>query len=123
MSAIVIWQPEPLNAKLAAAAAPARVQWAGLARARCSSKRVGASIVVRGDRVAALHPLAPIIEGGAQPHTIEPAKKKALKLADGGFVSGPVQHPGSPEKPFLRPTLPAWPMLYRRQAGGAFRGF
>ena len=122
MSAVVIWRPEPLTAKLVARAAPARQQWALAARSKCSSKRVAASIAVLGDRVAALHPLAGIIEGGAKPHTIEP-KKKALKLADGSFVSGPVKHPGHPAKPFLRPTLPLWPELYRRNASGAFRGF
>lgn len=121
MSAVVIWRPEPLTAKLVARATPARQQWALAARSRCTSKRVAASVVVTGDRVAATHPLASIIEQGASPHTIEP-KKKVLKLADGSFVSGPVNHPGSPAKPFLRPTLPLWPELYRRNAVGAFRG-
>ena len=121
MSALVIWRPEPLTAKLVARAAPARQQWALAARSKCSSKRVAASVRVVGDRVAALHPLAPIIEGGSQPHTIEP-KKKVLRLADGSFVTGPVRHPGTPAKPFLRPTLPLWPELYRRNAIGAFRG-
>lgn len=71
--------------------------------------------------MAATHPLASVIEEGARPHAIEP-KKKVLKLADGGFVTGAVTHPGSPAKPFLRPTLPLWPELYRRNAIGAFRG-
>jgi hypothetical protein len=121
MSALVIWRPEPLTAKLVARAAPARQQWALQARSRCSSKRVAASIAVLGDRVAATHPLAKIIETGADPHTIEP-KERVLKMADGRFVTGPVRHPGSPARPFLRPTLPLWPELYRRNARGAFRG-
>ena len=121
MSSIVIWRPEPLTAKLIARAAPARQQWALAARSRCSSKRVAASIVVAGDRVGAAHPLAPVIEFGAGPHLIKP-KGKVLKLEDGGFVTGPVRHPGTPAKPFLRPTLPLWPSLYRRNAVGAFRG-
>lgn len=122
MSAVVIWRPERLNAKLLAAQIPARAEWAGIARGRCSSRRVAASIVVAGDRVIAGHPLAPILEEGARPHAIELKDKKAFKLADGSFVSGSIQHPGSPAKPFLKPTLPMWPPLYRRAAMGAFRG-
>lgn len=124
MNSLVIWRPEPLTAKLIARAAPARQQWALAAKSRAAgaSKRVAASIVVAGDRVVATHPLAPIIEEGGKPHTIEPKKGKVLKLADGGFVTGPVQHPGTPAKPFFRPTLPLWPELYRRNAVGAFRG-
>jgi hypothetical protein len=122
MSAVVIWRPEPLTARLIAAATPARVQWAGLARARCTSKRVASSIRVAGDFVAATHPLAGIIEGGAGPHEIQP-KGRVLRLADGRFVTGPVRHPGTPAKPFMRPLLPLWAALYRRTAAGAFRGF
>jgi hypothetical protein len=122
VNAIVIWRPEPLTARLILAATPARAQWAALARARCSSQRVASSIRVAGDFVAATHPLAPIIERGSGPHEIgEPGK--VLRLADGRFVTGPVKHPGTPAKPFLRPTLPAWLVLYRRAAMGAFRGF
>lgn len=119
---IVIWHPEQLTARLVAAAAPARAEWAQAARARCASRRVAASVRVIGDRVGALDPLGMILEEGASPHTIEPRRRKALKLADGSFVSGPVSHPGSPAKPFLRPTLPLWPSLYRRAASAAFRG-
>jgi len=123
MSAVVIWRPEPMTARLIAAAIPARAEWAALARSRCSSKRVASSIRVAGEAVAATHPLAPIIERGSGPHEIAPEKGRALRLANGRFVSGPVQHPGTPAKPFLRPTLPAWVALYRRAASGALRGF
>jgi len=122
VNAIVIWHPEPLTARLILAATPARVQWAALARARCTSRRVSSSIRVAGDVVAATHPLAPIIERGSGPHTIG-EKGKVLRLADGRFVTGPIKHPGTPAKPFLRPTLPAWVALYRRAASGALRGF
>jgi hypothetical protein len=122
VNSIVIWRPEALNARLLAASLRARSDWAKAAAVRCNSKRVAASIRVIGDRVAALDPLGSILEAGARPHTIEP-KRKVMKLADGGFVSGPVQHPGSPAQPFMRPTLPLWAPLYRRAASGAFRGF
>jgi len=121
VNAIVIWRPEPLTARLILAAPPARVEWAGLARARCTSKRVASSIRVAGDVVAATHPLAPIIERGSGPHAIG-ERGKVLRLANGRFVTGPIKHPGTPAKPFLRPTLPFWVALYRRAASRAFRG-
>lgn len=120
MNAIVIWRPEPLTARLIASATPARAEWAAVARSRCTSKRVARSIRVAGEFVAATHPLSTIIENGAGPHTIG-EKGKVLRLANGHYVTGPVKHPGSPAKPFLRPTLPAWLLLYRRSAMGAFR--
>jgi hypothetical protein len=121
MNAIVIWRPEPLNARLFLAATPARVEWAGIARSRCTSTRVAASIRVAGDFVGAMHPLSKIIEKGSGPHEIG-EKGKVLALADGRVVTGKVKHPGTPAKPFLRPTLPAWIGLYRKTASGAFRG-
>ena len=126
MSAVVIWRPEPLNAKLIAAARPAAAQFAALARGKAPSKRVAASIFVGGTptnfQVGSASPLGAFFEQGTGPHEIAP-KKKALKLADGSFVSGSVQHPGMKAQPFLKPLLPLWGSLYRRQAAGAFRGF
>jgi hypothetical protein len=121
VNAVVIWRPEPLTARLVGAATPARVGWAALARARCSSKRVAASIRVGGEFVEAAHPISMIVERGAGPHTIG-GKGKVLRLADGRFVTGAIKHPGSPARPFMRPTLPAWIGLYRKTASGAFRG-
>lgn len=121
MNAIVIWRPEPLTARLIASATPARVEWSTVARSRCSSKRVASSIRVAGDFVAATHPLSTIIESGSGPHEIG-QKGKVLRLANGRYVTGKVKHPGTPAKPFLRPTLPAWIALYRRMAARAFRG-
>jgi hypothetical protein len=122
VSATVIWRPEPLTARLIAAAKPARDQWAALARSRCTSKRVASSIRAEGETVEASHPLSRIIERGSRAHEIAPGDGP-LRLADGRFVSGPVQHPGTPAKPYMRPTLPAWIPLYRKTASGALRGF
>lgn len=122
MASLLIWHPEKLNARLMAAATPARLQWASIARGRCESRRVAATIGVAGDRVVAAHPLAMILEEGARPHEIEPRQAKALRFSNGDFVSGAVEHPGSPAKPFLKPTLPLWPETYRARARGAFRG-
>lgn len=126
MTAVVIWHPEPLTARLVAAARPAAVQYAGLARARSPSRRVASSIRIGGGpttfAVGSPIPLAGWLEGGVGPHTIEP-KGRVLRLADGRFVTGPVRHPGMAAQPTFRPLLPLWSALYRRQAAGAFRGF
>jgi hypothetical protein len=119
----VIWRPERLTAKLILAATPARRDFARAAALRAKSSRVSQSIRVLGESVVATHALAPIEEKGARAHTIEPKQGRVLKMADGGFVTGPVRHPGRPARPFLRPTLPLWAPLYRRHAVGAFRGF
>lgn len=126
MSAVVIWRPEPLNARLIAAARPAVAEFTALARGKAPSKRVAATIAATGTTtnfaVGSALPLAGYFEHGVGPHEIAP-KGKALKLADGSFVSGGVQHPGMAAQPFLRPLLPLWGSLYRRSAAGAFRGF
>lgn len=128
MSAVVIWRPEPLTARLIAAARPAAQEYAKAARLKAAgaSRRVAGSIQVLGVgetfQVGSLDPLGTLFEHGVGPHEITPSKQ-VLRLADGGFVTGPVRHPGMAAKPFLRPLLPLWPMLYRRTASGAFRGF
>jgi hypothetical protein len=126
MSAVVIWRPEALNAKLLLAARDAAQDFSRAAAARSSSKHVAASMKVFGTgtsfTVGSTSPLASLIEQGARPHEIAP-KRQALRLADGSFVSGSVEHPGMEARPFLKPLLPLWPAFYRRQAAGAFRGF
>lgn len=130
MAAVVIWRPEVFNARLVSAVVPAARDLERAAVARCISKEVAATIraIPTGTTSAALgtsHPLGKIIEGGAHPHEIAPKKGQTgvLALADGSFVRGVVKHPGSPAKPFLRPTLPLWPAAYRRHAAAAVRGF
>jgi len=67
-------------------------------------------------------PVGGYAEHGTRPHEIAPRKKKAMKFADGTFATV-AQHPGAAARPWLRPTLPLWPGLYRRFAAAAFRGF
>jgi hypothetical protein len=119
MTATLYWFPERLNARLLLAAPEARRDFARLAQLKAPGK---ITVQVLGEAVGTLDPTAMFFEFGTPPHEIEP-KKKVLRLADGRFVTGPVKHPGMRAKPFLRPTLPAWPQLYRRQAAQAFRGF
>lgn len=119
MSAAVIWRPERLNARLMAAAIPARIDYARAAQVRAPR---GVKVSVIGENVGTLDPKGGFFEFGTKPHQIEP-KKKVLRLADGSFVTGPVKHPGMKAKPFLRPLLAFWGNFYRRRAAGAFRGF
>lgn len=126
MSAVVIWRPEPLTARLIAAARPAASDYSRLAAARAPSKRVAASMQVFGGgtnfTVGPTHPLGGMFESGVGPHEIEGGYGK-LRMADGRWVTGPVRHPGMRAQPFLRPLIPLWPALYRRHATGSFRGF
>jgi hypothetical protein len=61
------------------------------------------------------------IEEGTKPHTITP-NKRVLRLADGRFVTGTVNHPGATAQPFLKPLLGLWASLYRKAAAIALRG-
>jgi hypothetical protein len=128
MSAVLIWRPEAFNAKLIAAARPAamEVEQAARLKAATASKRVAASIHLLGTvtnfTIGSDSPLGILFEKGVGRHEINP-KSNVLKLADGGFVTGPVEHPGMAAKPFLRPSLALWAPAYRRAASGALRGF
>jgi hypothetical protein len=128
MSATVIWRPEAFNAKLIAAARPAAaaVTLAARAKAAGASKRVAGSIFMTGTTtnftIGSHSPLGILFEKGVGPHEINP-KRNVLKMADGGFVTGPVKHPGMSAKPFLRPALALWAPAYRRFAAGTIRGF
>jgi hypothetical protein len=128
MSATVIWRPEAFNAKLYAAARPAaaEVTLAARAKAAAASKRVASSIFMTGTTtnftIGSRSPLGILFEKGVGAHEINP-KRNVLKMADGGFVTGPVKHPGMAAKPFLQPALALWAPAYRRMAAGAIRGF
>jgi hypothetical protein len=126
VNSTLIWRPEPLTIRLIAAAAPAARDLAVAAAARAPSRRVATSVRASGAgenfTVGSSHPLGLMFEKGVSSHEITP-KDKVLKLADGRFVSGGVRHPGMKAKPWLRPVLPLWPSLYRRQAAQVFRGF
>jgi hypothetical protein len=128
MSATVIWRPEAFNARLVAAARPAAAEVAVAARAKAAgaSKRVAASNFMTGTTtniiLVARSTIVVLFEKGVGAHEINP-KKQVLKMADGGFVTGPVKHPGMAAKPFLQPALALWAPAYRRTAAGAIRGF
>jgi len=125
MSAVVIWRPEPLTARLIAAAEPAAQDLARIAAERAPrSVRPTVHAIGAGEHftVGTPDPVGGYAEHGTRPHEIGPKTRKALKFADGTFATV-AQHPGAPARPWLRPALALWPSLYRRFAAAAFRGF
>ena len=122
MRTTLIWRPEPLTARLIAAAVPARAEFARAAAARARSRRVAASIRVLGEAVGATHPLGSLFEFGADPHGVGESGK-VLRFKTGRVRRREGSSPRHERQPFLRPTLPLWAPLYRRRAAGAFRGF
>jgi len=124
MSATVRWDPSALNAAIARALRPAAEQWRSDAARASGSARIAAALDVRvGSNEASVtssDPLTVWTEEGTKPHVVTP-KGRVLRLADGRFVTGPVPHPGTRARPFLRPLLGSWPAIWRRYAAAACR--
>lgn len=66
-------------------------------------------------------------EEGAKPHEIAPKGNFLFLKGENRFVSGPVEHPGSPPKPHVGPAAALWAkslfqaVARARLAGGGFR--
>ena len=58
-----------------------------------------------GAVVSSSDPKTHLFELGVEPHVIQPRRGKALRLDNGRWVKGRVQHPGMAARPFLRPAL------------------
>lgn len=105
---------------------PAAKTWLTGAQARFPSRSVGKSLQlrIRGTRASVVSndPRVQFFEEGVEAHVIEPKDGTVLRLADGRFVTGPVQHPGMRAQPTLKPLLPVWPATYRRAAAAVMRG-
>lgn len=116
----VFWNDRALRNAVRSAFRTSAYDFAKAAAARSPSRRVARSMRVQvlGDtaRVGPTHPIAGLIEKGAKEHDIEPKNKQAMKLKGGGFARGKIPHPGMRARPFMRPTLPLFPGLYRRRA-------
>jgi hypothetical protein len=110
------WYPERLTAAIYRAYAESLKVAGADAEAHSGSSKAGARAVQTGATTGSLVPTGPIgaiQEKGAGPHTI--AGRGVLRLANGDFVTGPVQHPGRPAKPYIRPAAQRW-------ASGGFQG-
>lgn len=46
-----------------------------------------------------------MVEFGTRSHTIKSRKGRKLRMANGNVVTGPVSHPGTRARPFIRPTI------------------
>jgi hypothetical protein len=116
----VHWNDRLLKAKLLGAFALAIRDAAKVAQVKSPSRRVAASIrsvqVGKTAVVGSPDPLAGILEKGTRPHDIAPKVRLAMKLPDGGFARGSVDHPGTRAQPFLRPASELFPVLYRVRA-------
>ena len=105
----VRWFPQRLNAAISTSFTVSLAKVAEDANAHSWSKS-GAVVRPTGENQAVLSPtgLGAIEEKGARPHEIDVGSKGFLAFKDGGFSSGPVQHPGMAAEPFLRPAAARW---------------
>ena len=148
ITASVFWNDAPLKGALKGAFRVSVIQAAAVAAGNVrgsSGVRSKTKAIITGDGVAIVKSTdfkAHWWEEGIDQHVIGPrnlgrgrgtglrsrrrksstGKGVALKFPDGGFSRAPIQHPGMAERPFLRPMLPIWPVLYRRAASGALAG-
>lgn len=145
------WNDGPLKSKAVAAFRSAGMAAGNVARGAASWGRVRRSVrtffssggIATGLNIAGIiragHPLARILEGGAQAHAIAPRNSLqsqmargrlggggisrrirtsrsghvAMRFPDGGFSRGSVEHPGIEARPFMRPAAAAFPALFR----------
>lgn len=115
----VIWNDKSLKARVKAAQPVAAREWLAVAKARFPSRSIASSFGLN-QRGTTSHVTGRsewrFFEEGVPRHIIEPKGGKVLRLANGEFVSGPVEHPGMRAQPTIKPLLQAWPTTYRRRA-------
>jgi hypothetical protein len=119
------WNDSWLRAAAAEAYRISVAEAAGVAKSRAPWAHVAASISPTTDGIRVSSPDAALAEGGAKPHTIDPAgggPARVLKFKTGGFASGPVSHPGFQGTPFMREAALAWPELFVSAAKVTFPG-
>lgn len=117
------WNPVPLKAAIARAQALAVKGVETDAKRNCEWRHVREEIhaVSRGNAAAVGGggPDSFYLEKGTRPHLIDPGgggPSQVLRLASGDFVRGPVRHPGTRGKPFLRPAAARYAELFRAAA-------
>ena len=115
------WDDAWLRAAAAEAYTVSLMEAAAVARAKAPWRHVAASVSPTSDGIRVGSPDAALAEGGSPAHTIEPSRKVA-KFKDGGFATGPIQHPGFGGTPFMREAAAVWPELFNAAARRTFPG-
>lgn len=103
MSSFVQWYPERLNAAIAAAYKDSLPAAKAAAEAQKPSDKV--TVGLSGIDLTSS---PAFFEEGARPHEIAPKGPFLYLKGENRFVAGPVQHPGAPAKPHIRPAAVEW---------------
>lgn len=121
MTGSFYWNDSWLRAAAAESYKLSVAEAAAIARAEAPWRHIQSSIHPTSNGIAVGAPDAGLAEAGAGPHMIEQSKKVA-KFKDGGFATGPIQHPGFKGTPFMRTAADAWPSLFVNTARRVFPG-
>lgn len=97
------WFPGRLNAAIASAYRESLLAAKEAAEAAKPSDKVNVSLL--GNE---LKSSPAFFEEGAKPHEIAPKGNFLYLKGENRFVSGPVEHPGSPPKPHIGPAAIEW---------------
>jgi len=117
------WNDSWLYAAEAEAYRISVVEATAVARERAKWRHVAETVVPSPGGIQIGSSDAALLEGGAQPHEIDPGRKGILASKARGFAAGgPVRHPGFKGTPFMRPAAEAWPELFVTAARGTFPG-
>ena len=116
------WYPERLTAAINASFKASVPEAKAAAESLKPSSKVTISETVSGN-TASLSSSPAFFEEGARPHEIAPKGNFLYLKGENRFVSGPVEHPGSPPKPHLGPAAALWAKeLFNRTAAAVLRG-
>lgn len=121
MAANWYWNDSWLQAAAAESYRLSVAEAAAVARSAAPWQHIKSSISPTTDGIAVGAPDAALAEKGAGPHMIEQSKKIA-KFKDGGFATGPIEHPGFRGTPFMATAADAWPSLFVQTAKRVFPG-
>jgi hypothetical protein len=100
----------------------ALIESAAFARSKASWRHVASTIAPSTGGIVVGSSDAALLEGGAKAHQVERDPRKITKFPDGGFATGPIDHPGFKGSPFMGPTRDAWPTTYVQTAKRVFPG-
>lgn len=122
MTSTFQWFPERLTASINVAFKASVPEAKAAAEALKPSAKVTISETV-SNNTATLSSSPAFFEKGAGPHEIEPKGGFLFLKGENRFVSGPVEHPGSPPKPHIGPAAALWAKeLFTRTASAVLAG-